>query len=38
MEQNGNETKNINGNNIICDNIQCFASTADLLRLKRGPK
>jgi hypothetical protein len=34
VEQNGSETKYNNGNYIICDNIECFASTAEIL----GPK
>ena len=38
MEQNDSETKNINGNKIICDNIECFASTAELLRPKKKSK
>ena len=38
MEQNDSETKNINGNNTICENIECFASTADLLRPKKRTK
>jgi hypothetical protein len=38
VEQNGRETKNINGNNIICDNIKCFASMADLLLPKKRTK
>ena len=35
MEQNDN---NIHGNNIICENIECFASTAELLRPKKRTK
>jgi hypothetical protein len=38
VEQNGSETKYINGNNIICDNIECFASTAEILRPKKRIK
>ena len=38
MEQNDSETNNINGNEIFCDNIKCFASTADLLRPKKKAK
>jgi hypothetical protein len=38
VEQNGSETKNINGNEIICDNIKCFASTAELLCPKKKTK
>jgi hypothetical protein len=38
VEQNGSETKNINGNKIICYNIECFASTAELLRPKKKTK
>jgi hypothetical protein len=38
MEQNGSETKYINGNNIICDNTKCFASTAEILRPKKRIK
>jgi hypothetical protein len=38
VEQNGSETKNINGNKIICDNIECFASTAELLRPEKRTK
>jgi hypothetical protein len=39
VEQNSSETKNINGNEIICDNIECcFASTADLLHPKKRTK
>jgi hypothetical protein len=38
MEQNGSETKYINGNTIICDNIECFASTAEILCPKKRIK
>ena len=38
MEQDDIVTKHINGNNIICENIECFASTADLLRPKKKTK
>jgi hypothetical protein len=38
VEQNSSETKYINGNNIICDNIECFASTAEILRPKKRIK
>jgi hypothetical protein len=38
MEQNGSETEYINNNDIICDNIECFASTAEILRLKKRIK
>jgi hypothetical protein len=38
VEQNDIKTKNINGNKIICDNIECFASTAELLRPKKKTK
>jgi hypothetical protein len=38
VEQNGSETKYVNGNNIICDNIECFASTAEILRPKKRIK
>jgi hypothetical protein len=38
MEQNGSETKYINGNNILCDNIECFASTAEILHPKKRIK
>jgi hypothetical protein len=38
VEQNGSETKYINGNNIIFENIECFASTAELLRPKKRIK
>jgi hypothetical protein len=38
VEQNGSESKNINGNEIICDNIECFASTAELLCPKKKTK
>jgi hypothetical protein len=30
VEQNCSESKNINGNDIICDNIKCFASAAEI--------
>ena len=35
MEQNDSEINNINGNKIICDPIECFASTAELLHPKK---
>jgi hypothetical protein len=38
VEQNGSETKYINGKNIICDNIACFASTAEILCPKKRIK
>jgi hypothetical protein len=38
VEQNGSETKYINGNNIVCDNIECFASIAEILRPKKRIK
>jgi hypothetical protein len=38
VEQNYSETKSINGNKIICDTIECFASTAELLRPKKRTK
>jgi hypothetical protein len=38
VEQNDSETNSINGNKIICDNIECFASTAELLRPKKRAK
>jgi hypothetical protein len=38
VEQNDSETNNSNGNTIICDNIECFASTAELLRPKKKVK
>ena len=38
MEQNDNKNTNIIDNNIICENIECFASTADLLRPKKRTK
>jgi hypothetical protein len=38
VEQNGTETKYINGNNILCENIECFASTAEILRPKKRIK
>ena len=38
MEQNDSETKSINGNNLICDTIECFVSTAELLRPKKRVK
>jgi hypothetical protein len=38
VEQNGSETKIINGNDIICDNIKCFTSTAEILRPKKRIK
>jgi hypothetical protein len=38
VEQNGSETKYINGNDIICDNIKCFASTAEILHPKKRIK
>ena len=38
MGQNNSETSNFNGNKIICENIECFASTADLLCPKKKPK
>jgi hypothetical protein len=38
VEQNGSETKYINRNNIICDNIECFASMAEILHPKKRIK
>jgi hypothetical protein len=38
MEQNGSETKYINGNDIVGDNIKCFASLAEILRPKKRIK
>jgi hypothetical protein len=38
VERNGSETKYINGNDIICDNIECFASRAEILRPKKRIK
>ena len=38
MEQNDKLTNNINGNNIMCENMECFASTAELLRPKKKTK
>ena len=38
MGQNNSETNKINGNKIICENIECFASTAELLRPKEKSK
>jgi hypothetical protein len=38
VEQNDTLTSKINGNKIICENIECFASTADLLRPKKKAK
>jgi hypothetical protein len=38
VEQNDSETNSINGNKIICDNIECFASTAELLCPKKRAK
>jgi hypothetical protein len=38
VEQNDNKTTSIIDNNIICENIECFASTADLLRPKKRTK
>jgi hypothetical protein len=38
VEQNGSETKCINGNDIICDNVECFASMAEILRPKKRIK
>ena len=38
MEQNDSATKDFNGNKIMCDNIECFASTAELLRPKKRTK
>jgi hypothetical protein len=38
VEQNGSETKYINGNNIICGNIECFASMAEILHPKKRIK
>jgi Reverse transcriptase (RNA-dependent DNA polymerase)/RNase H-like domain found in reverse transcriptase len=36
--QNDSELNKINGNNLICDNIECFASTAEMLRPKKRSK
>jgi hypothetical protein len=38
VEQNGTETKNIIGNSIICENIECFASTVEILHPKKRIK
>jgi hypothetical protein len=38
MEQNNSETIYINGNDIICDNIKCFASMAEILRPEKRIK
>jgi hypothetical protein len=38
VEQNDSETNNINGNKIICNNIECFASMAELLCPKKKAK
>ena len=38
MEQNDSEINNINGNEIFCITIECFASTAELLRPKKRVK
>ena len=38
MEQNDSEVNKINGNEFICENIECFASTADLRRPKKKVK
>ena len=38
MEQNDSLVSYSNGNRIICENIECFASTADLLRPKKRAK
>jgi hypothetical protein len=38
VEQNGSETKYINVYYTICDNIECFASMAELLRPKKRIK
>ena len=38
MEQNDSEINKINGNKIICENIECFASTAELRRPKKKVK
>ena len=38
MGQNHSKNNNINGNNIICDTMECFASTAELLRPKKKAK
>jgi hypothetical protein len=38
VEKNGSETKYINGNDIICDKNECFASTAEILRPKKSIK
>jgi hypothetical protein len=35
---NDSEINEINGNEIICDTIECFASTAELLRPKKKAK
>jgi hypothetical protein len=38
MEQNSSETNYINGNDIVCGNIKCFASTAEILHPKKRTK
>jgi hypothetical protein len=38
VEQNGSETKYINGNDILCDTIECFSSTPEILRPKKRIK
>ena len=38
MGQNDSENNKINGNNLTCNNIECFASTAKLLRPKKKTK
>ena len=38
MGQNDSKTNNISGNKINCDTIECFASTAELLRPKKKSK
>jgi hypothetical protein len=38
VEQNDSETNRVNDNKIICDNIECFASTAEVLCPKKRGK
>jgi hypothetical protein len=38
MGQNNSENLNVNGNDMTCDTIECFASMADLLRPKKRAK
>jgi hypothetical protein len=38
MEQNDSAALNVNGNEMNCDTIECFASTAELLCPKKRAK